>query len=240
MIEAKLDVIFLELRCQKMTLYIGKVFLFFILTISIIRILGKAALAQLAPHDIAAIVFLVTIAVSPITTDKVGQAIIGLIVVAGSHLIMSRLTLVRRLNQWILGEPTILIKHGKLIKANLKRSRYSLVEVLASLRQAGYPYIHDVEYAILEPTGDISILPKKDLLAVTPNQLHIEIDDPGLPLSVIIEGRIQYKNLNIIHKDKKWLSAQLETLGITSLKDIFHATVNEQDYSVTIDTGDGK
>lgn len=203
--------------------------------------MGKTALAQLAPHDIAAIIFLVTIAITPITTDKIGQSIIGLIVVAGSHMLLSRLTLVRKLNQWILGEPTILIKQGKLIRANLKQSRYSLVEVLASLRKAGYPYIHDVEYAILEPTGDISILPKKDVVAVTPRHLDLEVDYPGLPLSVIIEGRIQYKNLNLIEKDEEWLRKQLETFEVTSLQDIFHATVNEQDdHSFTIDTGEGK
>lgn len=223
-----------------MLLYIGKVLLFFILTISIIRIMGKAALAQLAAHDIAAIVFLVSIAITPITTDKTGQAIIGLIVVAGTHLLFSRLTLVSRLNQWILGEPTILIKHGKLFKANLKSSRYSLVELLASLRKAGYPYIQDVEYAILEPTGDLSILPKKDMVAVTPRHLHIEVEYPGLPLSVIIEGRIQYKNLNLIDKDEHWLRKQLEKLGIASLQHIFHATVNDTDHSLTIDTGEGK
>jgi uncharacterized membrane protein YcaP (DUF421 family) len=216
------------------------VVLFFILTISVIRIMGKAALAQLAPHDLAAIVFLVTIAVNPILTDKVGQSIVGLVVVASIHMLLSRLTLVRKLNQWILGEPTILIRHGKLIKVNLKRSRYSLVEVLGSLRKAGYPYIHEVEYAILEPTGDISILPKKDVVPVTPRHLNLEVDNPGLPLSVVVEGRIQYKNLDIIKKDKKWLKKQLEDLGITDLQDIFHATVNEEDHSLTIDTGEGK
>lgn len=223
-----------------MLLYLGKLLLLFVLTIIVIRVMGKAALAQLAPHDIAAIVFIVTIAVGPITTDKLGRAIIGLIAVAACHILFSRLALFRWLNQLIIGQPTILIKHGKILKSNLKRSRYSLIELLASIRKAGYPDIHDVKYAILEPTGDISVLPKDNVVSVTPRHLNLDVKYEGIPISVIIEGRIQHKNLNLINKDRNWLEKQIESMGVTNLNKVFYATVKDTDHSVVIDTGEGK
>lgn len=223
-----------------MLLYLGKLLLLFVLTIIVIRVMGKAALAQLAPHDIAAIVFIVTIAVGPITTDKLGRAIIGLIAVAACHILFSRLALFRWLNQLIIGQPTILIKHGKILKSNLKRSRYSLIELLASIRKAGYPDIHDVKYAILEPTGDISVLPKNNVVSVTPRHLNLDVKYEGIPISVIIEGRIQHKNLNLINKDRNWLEKQIESMGVTNLNKVFYATVKDTDHSVVIDTGEGK
>ncbi len=223
-----------------MLLYLGKVIVLYGLSVVAIRLMGKAALAQLTPHDLTAIVFLATLAVTPIATDKFSEAVAGIVSVTALHILISRLTLFRWFNLLLVGHPTILIKHGKIIKSNLKQSRYSLVELLANLRAAGYPDIQDVEYAILEPTGEISILPRKDVIPVTPRHLNIDIEYQGLPISVIIEGKIQYPNLKLIQKDEQWLLGELRNLGYTKLGNIFYAAVRDTDYSLTVDTGDGK
>jgi uncharacterized membrane protein YcaP (DUF421 family) len=223
-----------------MLFYIGKVILLFILSIVAIRFMGKTALAQLTPHDLTAIIFLATMAVSPIASEKIDQAIVGIIVVTITHVLFAKLALFRLINRFLIGHPTILIKHGKIIKANLGRSRYSLVELLASIRASGYPDVKDVEYAILEPTGEISILPKKDVIPVTPRHLNIHVEYQGLPIAVVIEGKIQEKNLKLIEKNEQWLRKQLELKGYTKLNNIFYAAVRDTDHSLTVDTGEGK
>lgn len=223
-----------------MLAYIGKVIILFSLSVVVIRFMGKAALAQLTPHDLTAIIFLATLAVSPIASEKISEAVVGIIVISIIHISFSKLTLFRWLNRLFIGHPTILIKHGKLIKANLARSHYSLVELLASIRTAGYPDISDVEYAILEPTGEISILPKKDVIPVTPRHLNIDVQYQGLPIAVIVEGRVQHHNLKLINKDENWLLEQLDLLGFRKLNKIFYASVRDTDYSLTVDTGEGK
>ncbi|MBO8173369.1 MAG: DUF421 domain-containing protein [Bacillaceae bacterium] len=223
-----------------MLLYAGKVILLFVLTIVLIRLMGKSAISQLTPHDLTAIVFVVTLAVTPIVTEQVGRTIAGIMIVAIIHILMSKMTLFRKFNRYILGEPTILIKHGKIIKSNLERSRFSLVELLSNVRAAGYPDIEKIDYALLEPTGEISIIPKKDLAPLTPRHLNLNVEYQGLPLSVVVEGKIQEKNLELIHKDKTWLMERLAELGVEDLEQILYASVNDKDHSLTVDTGKGE
>lgn len=107
------------------------------------------------------------------------------------------------------------------------------------MRSGGYPDIRDVEYAILEPTGEISILPKPDVIAVTPRHLNLQVEYEGLPIAVVIEGKIQQHNLKLINKDERWLREQLQSLGVTDLSRVFYASVRDTDHSLTVDTGEG-
>ncbi len=84
-----------------------------------------------------------------------------MVVITCLHLLLTKLSLFNKLNRFILGHPIILIKHGDIIFENLQKSRYPIAELLSNLRVAGYPSVHEIEYAILEANGAISILPKK-------------------------------------------------------------------------------
>lgn len=223
-----------------MFLYIGKVILLFSISIFVIRFMGKSALAQLTPHDLTAIIFLATMAVNPLLSEDIGRAFIGIFIVVVLHVILSKLALFRWINRMLIGHPTILVKHGKILKSNLDRTHYSLVELLATLRAAGYPDIKDVEYAILEPTGVISIFPFKDLMSITPRHLNLDVEYQGLPISVVIEGKIQHKNLIMIGKNESWLRQQLEAAGHPALHHIFYAAIRDSDHSLSIDTGEGE
>ncbi|UFJ39826.1 DUF421 domain-containing protein [Brevibacillus humidisoli] len=223
-----------------MLLYIGKVILLFLVSVVVIRFMGKATLAQLTPHDLTAIIFLATLAVSPIASEHVREAVAGIVTVSIIHVLFAKLTLFRWINRLVIGHPTILVKHGKLIKANLRQSRYSLVELLASMRSAGYPDIRDVQYAILEPTGEISILPREDVIPVTPRHLDMKVEYQGLPIAVVVEGKVQERNLRLINRDERWLQKQLKLLGVTDVRDVFYAAVRDTDHSLTVDTGAGE
>lgn len=220
-----------------MILFIGKILLLFSISIIVIRLLGKAALAQLTPHDLTAIIFLATLAVNPILTENLGRSIAGIIVVGLLHILFSKLALFRWLNRLIIGEPTILVKHGKIIKSNLSKSHYSLMELLATLRTDGFPDVRDVDYAILEPTGDISVIPKTEKAALTPKHLGLEIYYEGLPISVIVEGKVLSKNLKLLGKDEDWLKDKLSSAGFSTKKRIFYAAVIDKDEKLLIDTG---
>ncbi|UOQ92865.1 DUF421 domain-containing protein [Halobacillus shinanisalinarum] len=223
-----------------MFLFIGKTILLYILTIVIIRIMGKSAFAQLTAHDLAGILFVVTLAIGPLMTENLTYAIVGLIVVSVLHIAFSKLTLFNWLDKIFIGEPTIVIKHGKLIKANLKRSRFALAELLSSIREKGYPDVALIDYAIIEPNGELSILPKQEAAPVTPKQLKIETVYQGLPIAVIIEGKIQHQNLKLINKNEEWLKKELASAGYPDQTNIFYGAVRDHDSLLTIDTGDGR
>ena len=208
-------------------------------TVIVVRFMGKTALAQFTPHDLTAIFFIVTIAMKSIEIKGMSYSFIGIMAIIIVHITLSKLSLYNRLNQFVIGEPTIMIKHGKLIKSNLTKSRFSLAELLSSIRSKGYADINDIQYAILEPNGDISVMPKEELMPVTPKMLGYERKYQGLPIAVVIEGEIQHQNLKLIHKDKQWLLHQIEAAGFIKLNTIFYAFVRDADYSLVIDTGKG-
>ncbi|MDQ7861057.1 DUF421 domain-containing protein [Peribacillus frigoritolerans] len=86
-----------------------------------------------------------------------------------------------------IGHPSILIKHGKISKKDLRKTRFSLVELLSTIRAAGYPNIRDIDYVILEPNGELSILPNQSVVNLTPRHLNIETDYQGLPIAMVVE-----------------------------------------------------
>lgn len=221
-----------------MFLFLGKSIFIYIVFILAIRFLGKSALAQLTPHDFGAILFLAYLAFGSIKVDSTLQGIIGIIVLTCIHLIISKLSLLNWLNPFIIGKPTIFIKHGKIIYENLRKNRYPLAELLSNLRTSGHPDIQDIEYAILEATGEMSIIPKKEVSPVTPKDLDMEVQYNGLPLAVVIEGKIQKRNLKLINKNEEWLKQELKVKGYHQMKGIFYASVREHDYSLIVNTFD--
>ena len=220
-----------------MFIFVGKLMLLFGLVILAMRCMGKTVLSQLTPPDLAAIVFLITLSVSPLKVNGIGQAIIGIVTIVVMYLLLSKLSLFRLLNRLFIGHPSILIKHGKISKKELRKTRFSLVELLSAIRAAGYPNIQDLDYVILEPNGNLSILPNQAVVNLTPRHLNIETDYQGLPLAVIVEGKIQHKNLRLIQKDEKWLQEELANKGFHQLNNIFYAAVSDKNHSLIIDTG---
>lgn len=217
--------------------FIGKLILLFGLVILAMRCMGKTVLAQLTPPDLAAIVFVVTLSVSPIKANGIGQTIAGIITIVFMYLLFSKLSLFRWLNRMFIGHPSILIKHGKIPKKDLRKSRFSLVELLSTIRAAGYPNIRDIDYVILEPNGELSILPNQSVVNLTPRHLNIETDYQGLPVAMVVEGKIQHKNLKLIQKDEKWLQEELINQGFHQINNIFYAAVTDRDHSLIVDTG---
>lgn len=227
------------MRRPFMVVYIGKIIMLYLLTIIIIRLMGKSAFAQLTAHDLAGVFFVVSLAAGPLVTNSFTNAITGLLVIGTIHIILSKLTLVNWLNKFFIGQPTIVIKHGKLIKANLKRSHFTLTGLLSSIREKGYSDISNIDYAIIEPSGEISILLKQEFSPVTPMHLNMETKYQGLPIAVIIEGTVQYHNLQLMNKSEQWLKNRLEAVGYPYQKTIFYAAVRDTDHLLTIDNGSG-
>jgi len=215
-------------------IFLVKLILIYIVFIVAIKILGKSALAQLTPHDFGAILFLSYLSFGSIKVKGVMEGIIGIIIITCVHLVISKLSLLNWLNPFIIGKPTILIKHGKIIYINLRESRYPLSELLSNLRTSGYPDIQDIEYAILEATGEISILPRKELVPVTPKDLHMKVEYHGLPIAVVIEGKVQKRNLKLINKNEEWLKQELKVQGYHQIKHIFYASVRDADHSLNV------
>ena len=205
-----------------------KTVLMFTTGVVIMRVIGKSAINQLTPYDLVAIIIIGTVVAEPLISTKVKPTLFVLTILVALYLTFSKLSLNQFFNKILLGKPTILIKHGRIIEDNIEEENISLVQLTSILRTNGYPKLEDIEYAILEPTGEVSILPRADIRGVTISDLNIKQECEGLPIGVIIDGKIQRKNLKLINKDGKWLEKKLEEGGIGKIKDVIYAYASDE------------
>ncbi|KAF0823098.1 hypothetical protein KIS1582_3079 [Cytobacillus firmus] len=135
------------------------------------------------------------------------------------------------------GEPLIVIKAGRIMEAALKISRIDMDELQALLRQKDIFSLKDVDYAILETNGELSVLKKESQQPVTKTDLNIKslknVLFP-LPTDVISDGKINSENLSKLHLEKSWLDRELQKANIRSAEDVFFAQV-QQDGTLYID-----
>lgn len=125
-----------------------------------------------------------------------------------------------------MGVPTILIEHGELLIDGLKKVKFDINELLEECRINGYFDISEIEYAIMETNGTVSILPKGEYKPVTMKDMNLKATKQGLCANVIIDGKIMKNNLENIHKDENWLEKKLKIKGYKKLDDIMLATVD--------------
>lgn len=224
---------------RSMLLYMLKVTILFTTAIAALRLMGKSTLAQVTPHDLMAIVIIAALTTNPILVPDVAKTLLAIVLVTTIHILFAKMTLHKWANRWILGEPTILVKQGKMVQENLARCEMSVSELLATIRSKGFPDLRYVQYAILEPTGSISVLPREDLYPVTPRDLGISKIYRGMALSLVVDGDIQKKNLKLIGKDEDWLRRELKEQGYRDLRRILYAGKQENEDRIHVDSGDG-
>ncbi|MFD1360136.1 DUF421 domain-containing protein [Lentibacillus salinarum] len=220
-----------------MLLFIGKTVLLYFIIIVIIRLMGKSAFAQLTAHDLAGIFFVISLATGPVVTPNFVYTITGMAVIGVVHVGFSKLMLFNRLKTIFIGQPTTVVKYGKIMQHNLKKSHFTLTELLSELREKGYPDIACIDFAFIEPSGGLSVVPKQETAPVTPDQLSIETKHRGLPISVIIEGEIQQQNLQLLNMNEQWLKHELAKTGFPDINKVFYAAARDEDYSLIIDIG---
>lgn len=130
------------------------------------------------------------------------------------------------LRRFFMGTPTILIQDGKILEENLRKMKFDINDMLEEVRSAGYFDLSQVEYAVLEANGEVSILPKPEYRPLTPKDMNIKVPKEGLCSNVIIDGKIMHKNLKNIKKDEKWLNKELKIKGYRDISKILLATID--------------
>lgn len=210
-----------------MMILLIKVLVLYLITIAAMRLMGKSTIVQMTPYDLVAIIIVGTIASEPLISTEFWPTIAALVILVGLHVLFSFLTLSQWGNRFFLGEPTLLIKNGEILEDNLEKSKISLIQLTSILRSQGYPKISDVDYAMLEPIGEVSVIPKVENTPVTVQHLNLKIDDEGLPISVIVDGKIQSRNLKLLGKSTEWLETQLTNSGLHH-KDVIFAYMTEK------------
>lgn len=143
-----------------------------------------------------------------------------------------------KLRRFFMGSPTILIEHGKILQDNFYKVKYDINDMLEQCRVNGYFDISEIDYAIVEANGELSILAKSEYLPVNRTDMKLKVSKNGLCANVIIDGKVMYNNLKKIKKDEKWLNKELKLKG-KDISDIILATVDINDKVVFYERNKG-
>ncbi|NLM69650.1 MAG: DUF421 domain-containing protein [Firmicutes bacterium] len=214
-----------------MLIVFARTFIIYAIVVLVMRIMGKRQIGQLEPYELVVAIMIAELAAIPME-DKAIPLINGLvpiftllcIQVAISYINMKSLSF----RAFMDGSPSIVIQNGKIRIDELSKARYNINELLEQLRIQGYPNIADIEFAILETSGHLSVVPKSQKRALTPEDLQIDTKYEGLPVPLILDGKIQYDNLKEINLDEDWLISELAKFNITDVKKVFLASLDTE------------
>ena len=184
---------------------------------------GKKQLSQLTLFDYITGITVASIAASLAIDIQIplGHGLMGLMVWTLLPIAVSKITLRNtRIKSVLGGVPSILVQNGKIVYENLRNENFSVVELLEELRLKDVFNICDVEFAILEASGKISIQLKSSNKALGPKDLDISTHYNGLSANLILDGEIMYAHLKVVNLKEDWLKNELKKRNIASPKDV--------------------
>ena len=189
----------------------------YIFVLIVMRLMGKREIGQLQPFELAISIMIADLSTVPMA--DIGIPIFnGIIPILGlllMHLIISILNLKSiKAREIICGKPRILIYRGKIDENALRKERFTINELQERLRGNNIVNISDVEYAILETSGQVTVIQKPEKRNTIPEDFNIYPEYEGITYDLVVDGKIMQKNLDAVGKDYQWLEKELSKMNI--------------------------
>jgi uncharacterized membrane protein YcaP (DUF421 family) len=210
-------------------LVFGRIITILPLLLLITIFMGKRAIGELPIFDFLIIVTLGAVVGADIADPNIHHfpTAVAIIFIGVFQRVVAKWKISnRKLGRLITFEPTVVVQDGKFLDRNLRKNRYSIDNILQLLREKDIFDLNEVETAILEANGSLSVLKKPNKKPVTPENLNIVNTNSIITFPVIMEGTVYTKVLLDFHLTEKWLHEQLMKQGITDLKNVFFASIN--------------
>jgi len=191
--------------------------------------MGKRQVGQLQPFELVIILIISECIAIPSqdTSIPLLAGIMPVFVLLFLGIAIAQLTLKSEKARGIIcGTPTLLINKGQILEDQLRKNRYNLSDLLEQLRVKNVPDIADVEYAILETNGQLSVIPKSTKRPVNPEDMQIQVSPETLPYTLIMDGKIQHSNFAKAGVTEQWLNQQLKNANIDRTEDVFFACLD--------------
>lgn len=203
----------------------------FVALFVITKVLGKTQIRQLTAFDFISALLLGELVGNALYDNEVSIWHMTLAVVTWGALMYITEFITQRFKgsrALIEGKPAIIIKKGKLDREVMKKSKIDINQLQHLLRLKDVFSLRDVEYAILENDGTVSVLKKSSSQSLNRQDFELKEEEVVLPVTLINDGEIIYDNLKEIKRDKAWLEKQLKYQDIDSIKDVFYAEYQEK------------
>ncbi|RXI99926.1 DUF421 domain-containing protein [Anaerobacillus alkaliphilus] len=207
------------------TIILRTVLIYFIILL-ILRFMGKREIGQLSVLDFVVSIMIAELAVISIENIKVPMmnTIVPILVLSIIQITLAWVSLKsENLRKMIDGKPSVLISRGKIDEEEMRKQRYNFDDLLVQLRQSNIRSVSDVEFAILEPSGKLSVIEKTAQEKEDPDYAS----KVNLPLPLILDGKVKDEHLEEIGKTSLWLRQELRKLGYKDLKKISYCSLND-------------
>lgn len=207
-----------ENRGNTMLITFVRSIILYIIVLIVMRLMGKREIGQLQPFELAISIMIADLASIPMTETgiPITRGIIPILGLLVMHLTISIINLKSiRAREVICGKPRILIYRGKIDEQALKKERFTINELEERLRGNNIVNIGDVEYAILETSGQVTVVQKPNKRTTTPEDFNIMPEYEGLAYDLVVDGKVMNDNLKKIGKDYTWLKKEVAKFKIT-------------------------
>ena len=187
--------------------------LIYIFVLIVMRLMGKREIGQLQPFELAIAIMIADLASIPMTDPgiPISNGIISILGLLVMHLIISIINIkCIKARGVICGKPTILVYRGKIDEKALKKERFTINELEERLRGNNVINLGDVEYAILETSGQVTVIQKPEKRNTIPEDFNIVPEYEGIPYDLVVDGKIMDDNLKALGKNREWLKKQVE------------------------------
>jgi uncharacterized membrane protein YcaP (DUF421 family) len=199
----------------------------FIAALFLSRLMGRELLSQMTFFDFIVGVSMGSLVANAIigserspVSSMVGLITLSLLSIATSFLYIKRF----RARKLVNSEPVTIVQNGTIIDENMKNIRLTIDELMMKLREKNAFNLADVEFAIMETDGQLSVLPKADKQPLTPYHMNIKsTTSAGLTRDIIMDGTVMEENLSGAGFDRKWLDKQLKSQSIMDVSEVFYA-----------------
>lgn len=207
-----------------MFVLIFRTIILYFISILALRLMGKRQIGELQPFELVIAIMISELASMPMQDSRM-PLINGIIPVLTLLIIQIIISVVQlkseKVQKLICGKPSILIENGIINIQELRHQRINVNDLMEELRLNGYFNIQDIEYAILETSGQLSIIPNSQLTPVKRQDLGINVPQEKLPITLILDGKINEENLSKANKNINWLNNQLHKNNINSASEVF-------------------
>ncbi len=206
--------------------------LLYLILILVIRLMGKRQVGQLEPSEFVVTMLVANLASIPMQDGAIPlfSGLVPILTVLGLELILSVMAVksmpVRRL---LCGKPVILIENGRIIQKNMRKTRVSLDELTGHLRQKDVLDPSQVQYAILETNGNLSVFPYPKYRPASAMDAGVQAGKQYLPVTIISDGCLLHQNLALAGKDAAWVQKVLKGKN-SSVDKTWLLTVDEADH----------
>ena len=202
----------------------------YVLVLFAMRLMGKSELSKMSPFQLVIVFMIAELAAIPIDDPAVSLAngVMAIFTLMFLQILISCLSIkIEGVKNCVTGKPSILIEKGRLNVKDLRRLRITSTDLLEQLRLENCPSLADVQYAIMESNGQLTVIPKADAQPLKPRDMKLAVSNGSLPVILVSDGILYDKNLQFAGVSEEVFRKKLTLKGLRSYEEIFLAFSDE-------------